>query len=135
MKEKKHAITLFYTSAPYDKSYGNCDNPLRTKGVKNVLIPAKMSTRKTGKDTGEQTRPLLSTGITRLPMSTAVFHALYRPIENLPGSTEIYGCLPCLLSVLTALANSSERLRPLACCVSRRVQQNERPASGGATGG
>ncbi len=47
----------------------------------------------------------LSTGITRLPMSTAVFHALYRPIENLPGSTEIYGCLPCLLSVLILLAN------------------------------
>ncbi len=42
----------------------------------------------------------LSTGIARLPMSTAVFHALYRPIESLPGSTEIYGCLPCLLSVL-----------------------------------
>jgi hypothetical protein len=53
---------LFSTSAPYDESYGNCDNSLRTKKFKNVLISAKMSTRKTGKDTNEQTRPLLSTG-------------------------------------------------------------------------
>jgi hypothetical protein len=32
------------------------------------------------------------------------------------------------LSVLAALANSSGRFRPLACCVSRRAQQSERPA-------
>src|SRR6266566_9473250 len=47
-------------------------------------------------------------------------------LGNRSGSPASLGQCLDLLADLTALANSSERLRPLACCVSRRVQQNER---------
>jgi len=61
-KGKQHSKKLYSASAPYDKSYGNGDNPLRTKKLKNGLFLTELSTRKTGKGTSEQTRPLLSTG-------------------------------------------------------------------------
>src|SRR5713101_4929629 len=48
----------------------------------------------------------LSIGITPPWLSTIVFHALHRPIEILPESTEIQGRLPVLLSVLGSPAKS-----------------------------
>ena len=57
-----------------------------------------MSTRKTGKDTNEQTRPLLSTGIPCLPMSVVVDPTLAFPSQLLLVSLKIFCCLSVFLS-------------------------------------
>jgi hypothetical protein len=46
-------------------------------------------------------------------VTTNVFHPLHRPIEFLPSSTEIHGCLPVLLSVL--LSTVIERMQGAGC--------------------
>ena len=67
------------------------------------------------KDAGEREAQFLSIGITSPWLSTIVFHALHRPIEILPESTEIQGCLPVLLSVLLS-ARAQEKAGGDAVC-------------------
>jgi hypothetical protein len=62
--------------------------------------PAPGATGRTATDSHGQSMPNPPFGITRLPLSTNVFHPLHKPIEFLPPSTEIHRCLPVLLSVL-----------------------------------
>ncbi len=85
--------------------------------------PALQATGRTATNSHGQARPYSPFGITRLSLSTDVFHPLHKPIEFLPSSTEIYCCPPVLLSVL--LSKVTGKCRVVACSRDLHTKKKE----------